>query len=60
MRIIDYYNYIATAACAFIGAAAVLIYKKGKNADLDKDKKAAEISANAARVILLVIMLIAA
>lgn len=60
MRIIDYYNYIATAACAFIGAAAVLIYKKGKNTDLDTDKNTADISAKTARVILLLIMFFAA
>ncbi|WP_026666560.1 ArnT family glycosyltransferase [Butyrivibrio sp. AE2005] len=60
MRIIDYYNYIATAACAFIGAAAVLIYKKGKNTDLDTDKKTADISAKTAHIILIGIILFAA
>ena len=60
MRIIDYYNYIATAACAFIGAAAVLIYKKGKNTDLDTDKNTADISAKTAHIILTGIILFAA
>ena len=60
MRIIDYYNYIATAACAFIGAAAVLIYKKGKNTDLDTDKNTADISAKTAHIILIGIILFAA
>ena len=32
MRIIDYYNYIATAVCIIIGAAAVIIFGKGYNA----------------------------
>ncbi|MDC7293748.1 MULTISPECIES: ArnT family glycosyltransferase [unclassified Butyrivibrio] len=32
MRIIDYYNYIATAACILICAAAVVIYARGYNA----------------------------
>ncbi|SFP82624.1 Dolichyl-phosphate-mannose-protein mannosyltransferase [Butyrivibrio proteoclasticus] len=38
MRIIDYYNYIMTAACVLTCAAAVVIYKKksaGKNAVSD-------------------------
>ena len=60
MRIIDYYNYIATAACASIGAAAVLIYKKGKNTDLDTDKNTADISAKTAHIILTGIILFAA
>ncbi|WP_026516305.1 ArnT family glycosyltransferase [Butyrivibrio sp. MC2021] len=32
MRIIDYYNYIATAVCIGIGAAAVVIFSKSGNA----------------------------
>ncbi|MBO4912220.1 MAG: glycosyltransferase family 39 protein [Butyrivibrio sp.] len=59
MRIIDYYNYIATAACAVIGAAAVIIYKKAKDKDVEA-KGAAVLSANAARIFLIVIMLFAA
>ncbi len=31
MRIIDYYNYIATAVCIAIGVAAVVIFGKGYN-----------------------------
>ena len=59
MRIIDYYNYIATAACAVIGAAAVIIYKKAKEKDVEA-KDAAVLSTNAARIFLIVIMLFAA
>lgn len=51
MRIIDYYNYIATAAYIIIGVAAVIICKKrGKD----------DISPKMARALLGVIMLIAA
>ena len=59
MRIIDYYNYIATAACAVIGAAAVIIYKKAKDKDVEA-KEAKELSTNATRILLIVIMLLAA
>ncbi|SHN53041.1 Dolichyl-phosphate-mannose-protein mannosyltransferase [Butyrivibrio hungatei DSM 14810] len=51
MRIIDYYNYIATAACIFTGAAAVIICKKNNMKDL---------SARATTIILAVIMFVAA
>jgi len=55
MRIIDYYNYIATAACVIIGAAAVIIFKK------DKGKgEVTEISSVAARIILAGIIIFAA
>ena len=61
MRIIDYYNYIATAACAVIGAAAVIIYKKEKSASEAKEaKEAKELSAKAAYIALTVILLLAA
>ena len=61
MRIIDYYNYIATAACAVIGAAAVIIYKKEKRASEAKEvKEAKELSAKAAYIALTVILLLAA
>ena len=58
MRIIDYYNYIATAACAVIGAAAVIIYKKEKSASEAKEVK--ELSAKAAYIALAAILLLAA
>ena len=51
MRIIDYYNFIATAACIIIGAAAVIICKKNSMKDL---------SPKITRIILAVIMFIAA
>ncbi len=51
MRIIDYYNYIATAAYVIIGAAAVVIFKK---------KKVKDISDKAAYGLFALIMIIAA
>ena len=57
MRVIDYYNYIATAVCVILGTAAVLIFKKDK----EKESGASpDVSAKTANIILCVIMLLAA
>jgi hypothetical protein len=54
MRIIDYYNYIATAACILMGAAAVIIYLKGD------ETLANPMSARAGRISFVLVMVIAA
>ncbi|WP_026653226.1 ArnT family glycosyltransferase [Butyrivibrio proteoclasticus] len=62
MRIIDYYNYIAMAACIIIGAAAIIIYYK-RSTDPYYVKKNYENPLDnpyVHRTILFVIMLIAA
>jgi 4-amino-4-deoxy-L-arabinose transferase-like glycosyltransferase len=58
MRIIDYYNYIATAACIVIGAAAVVIFGKGYNS---RGKKRKEYSwENGITLVLLMVILLIA
>ncbi len=56
MRIIDYYNYIATAACIIIGAAAVIICKKKNRTTIDVPK---DLSVKATYILLAAIMVIA-
>ena len=54
MRLIDYYNYIATAAYILMGVAAVFLYLRGR-----KNEKAG-ISDRAALISFLLIMAVAA
>lgn len=54
MRIIDYYNYIGTAACILLGAAAVILYFKGK------ENKAEPMKVGVARISFALIMVVAA
>lgn len=56
MRIIDYYNFIATAACILMGAAAIFFSFRAKS----KKTKCPEVSDRAALIIFAVIMVIAA
>ena len=56
MRIIDIYNYIATAVCVFIGAAAVVVCKKKK----ENAKETGSIPDKAAYILLGLIVLVAA
>ncbi len=57
MRIIDYYNYIATAAYIFIGVAAVIIFRKRAGADNSEDK---DLSGKMTKTLLAMIMIVAA
>ncbi len=54
MRLIDYYNYIATAAYILMGVAAVFLYFRGKKSDKEG------LGDGAARIIFLLIMAVAA
>ena len=54
MRLIDYYNYIATAAYILMGVAALYFYFSGKK----KDRQI--LSDKAARIFFVVVMLVAA
>ncbi|WP_022766124.1 ArnT family glycosyltransferase [Butyrivibrio sp. XPD2006] len=54
MRLIDYYNYIATAAYILMGVAAVFLYFRGKKSDKEG------LGDGAARIIFLLIMVVAA
>lgn len=54
MRLIDYYNYIATAAYILMGVAALYFYFSGKK------KGRPTLSDNTARIIFVVVMLVAA
>ena len=53
MRIIDYYNYIMTAAYAFFGVAAVVIYKKTSQED---DAQIKDLSTKTTNILFALIM----
>ena len=53
MRLIDYYNYIATAAYILMGVAAVFLYFKGRKSEKEG------LSDKASRILFLVIMVVA-
>ncbi|MCR5671325.1 MAG: glycosyltransferase family 39 protein [Butyrivibrio sp.] len=58
MRIIDYYNYIATAACILMGAAAVYFSVKGKK-NAKEGGEISDISKGSALFVFVIIMVIA-